>query len=65
MAVTQYYQKALAERGYKADAAQQLAIARLQKFSDELVAYDKSQRSVLRRWFSKEMPLKASIYGVG
>ena len=67
MPVTQYYKKALAQRGYQADAAQQQALARLHRFSDELAAYDKSQRSVLRRWLSKESPPKG-VYlwgGVG
>ena len=67
MPVTQYYEKALAERGYEADEAQSLALQRLQQFSDELVAYEKTQSSVLRRWLSKVQPPKG-VYlwgGVG
>lgn len=67
MPVTQYYQKTLTERGYHADAAQKEALMRLQQFSNELVAYDKSQRSVLRRWLAKVEPPKG-VYlwgGVG
>lgn len=56
MSVRQYYKDALAERGYEADAAQLAGIDRLQRFSDELQAYERSQRSLMKRWFSKEAP---------
>ena len=37
MNVLEYYEHALAERGYKPDAAQKLAIDRLQRYYDEWV----------------------------
>ncbi|MDE2594767.1 MAG: AFG1 family ATPase [Burkholderiales bacterium] len=44
MSVTQLYEQSLAERGYKADAAQLQGIAALQRCQDEWAGY-KSQRS--------------------
>lgn len=44
MNVQDYYQQALAQRGYQPDEAQMVAIAKLQKLYDEWVDY-KSQRS--------------------
>ncbi|MGE5453460.1 MAG: cell division protein ZapE [Acidobacteriota bacterium] len=44
MSVTQLYEQSLAERGYKADAAQLKGIAALQRCQDEWAGY-KSQRS--------------------
>ncbi|MDO9244677.1 MAG: AFG1/ZapE family ATPase, partial [Rhodocyclaceae bacterium] len=40
---------ALCERGIVADAAQQAAAVRLQKFYDELVAFKAARRSRLRK----------------
>jgi cell division protein ZapE len=53
MNVTEYFHQALADRGYQADAAQEVAIARLQQFYDDWVFF-KGQRSnrlkkILRR----------------
>ncbi|HLU02169.1 MAG TPA: AFG1/ZapE family ATPase, partial [Advenella sp.] len=56
MNVLQYYEKTLAERGYRADEAQQRAIARLQVFADELVAYQQELGKPFRRFFRKPEP---------
>ncbi|NLJ63584.1 MAG: cell division protein ZapE [Alcaligenaceae bacterium] len=65
--VIHYYQKALADKGYQADSAQQHAVERLQQFYDELLSYHQSQKSFLSRWFSKA-PAPKGVYlwgGVG
>ena len=52
MNVLQYYEKTLADRGYRADEAQQRAIARLQVFADELVTYQQELAKPFRRFLS-------------
>ena len=67
MDVISYYQQALSQKGYAADAAQQQAIERLQRLFDEFMIYHQSQQSMLKRWFSKAEPPKG-VYlwgGVG
>ena len=39
MNVREYYEQALAERGYEPDAAQKLAIDRLQRYYDEWLKF--------------------------
>ncbi len=56
MNVLQYYEQTLAERGYRADEAQQRAIGRLQQFADELVAYEQELGKPFRRFFRKPEP---------
>ena len=57
MNVREYYHQALAEKGYRADQAQEQAIDRLQRYYDEWVEYRKMRSSTLRRMFSRpEVP---------
>lgn len=49
MDVTAYFDRALAERGFTADAAQRAAIVRLQRCHDEWVAYKTRRSSAIRR----------------
>jgi len=64
MNVLQYYEKTLAERGYRADEAQQRAIARLQVFADELVVYQQELSKPFRRFFRKpEAPRGVYMWG--
>ncbi|HRL20160.1 cell division protein ZapE [Alcaligenes sp. SDU_A2] len=53
MNVREYYHHALAEKGYRADSAQQAAIERLQGFYDDWVAYRQARSSALRRLLSR------------
>ncbi|WP_394064910.1 cell division protein ZapE [Alcaligenes sp. WGS1538] len=53
MNVREYYHQALAEKGYRADSAQQAAIERLQRFYDDWVAYRRARSSTLRRLLSR------------
>lgn len=67
MDVIRYYQKALAAKGYAADSAQEQAIQRLQQLCNDFLQYNKSQQSILKRWFSSVPPPKG-VYlwgGVG
>ncbi|ETD72237.1 ATPase [Pelistega indica] len=60
MNVIQYYQKTLADKGYKADKAQQAAIERLQKFYDDWVNLPTpSEPSFFKKIFSKPEPIVA------
>ncbi len=56
MNVLQFYEKTLADRGYRADEAQQRAISRLQVFADELQAYQEERAKPFRRFFRKPEP---------
>jgi cell division protein ZapE len=49
LAVTERYRAALAERGYRADAAQLAAVARLQRLADELEHFKVVRQSVVKR----------------
>ena len=49
MTVTERYRAALAERGYRADAAQLAAVARLQRLADELEHFKVVRQSVVKR----------------
>ncbi len=49
MDVSQYFNHALAERGYEADAAQQAAVARLQTFYDQWVAFRAKRSNALKK----------------
>lgn len=53
MNVTDYFQKALADRGYEADAAQEVAIARLQLFYDDWVAFRAKRSNVLKKMLKR------------
>jgi cell division protein ZapE len=67
MNVTEYFEQALSERGYKADDAQELAIARLQRFYDEWVGF-RAQRSNAIKKLLKRPHVPRGVYlwgGVG
>lgn len=67
MTIFESYQQALKTKGYAPDAAQEKAVASLQRLADELHEYTVSKGSLLKRWFSKPIPPKG-IYlwgGVG
>jgi len=49
LTVTQHYQRALAQHGYRADAAQQQAVARLQQSYDQWLAFKEERQAFLRR----------------
>jgi len=64
MNVTQYYEKALQERGFKADAAQLAAVKRLQQFYDDWVDFKKKRSNGLKRLFSRpEVPRGVYLWG--
>lgn len=64
MSVIQYYEKALAEHGYQPDAAQRMAIERLQRYYDEWVAFKAARSSSLKRLFSRpEVPRGVYMWG--
>lgn len=56
MNVTEYYEQALATRGYAPDPAQQRAIERLQRCYDEWVAYKARRSNALRKLFNRLEP---------
>lgn len=56
MNVTEYYEHALAERGYQADPAQRRAVERLQRCYDEWVAYKARRSNALRKIFNRPEP---------
>ncbi len=62
--VEQYYQQALARRGYSADAAQLKAVARLQQGYDEWLTYKNARSSTLRRLLSRpDVPRGVYMWG--
>ena len=64
MDVINYYKEALATKGYKADEAQAQAVERLQQLSNEVMAYHATQKSVLKRLFTKtEAPKGVYLWG--
>jgi cell division protein ZapE len=64
MNVREYYEHALGERGYQADAAQRGAIERLQQAYEEWVAFKSSRSSALKRLFSRpEVPRGIYMWG--
>ena len=67
MNVREYYRKALAERGYQPDAAQEAAVERLQRFYDEWINFRKARSSRLKKLF-RHPPVPRGVYlwgGVG
>lgn len=67
MNVREYYRKALAERGYRPDAAQEAAIERLQVYFDEWINFRKARSSRLKKLFRRP-PVPRGVYlwgGVG
>ncbi len=64
MNVLQYYEKTLSERGYKADAAQQQAIRRLQKYYDDWIAFKQQRSSRLKKLFNRpDIPKGVYMWG--
>lgn len=64
-AVIDLYHQKLAERGYRADHAQQAAIARLQQLADELPQFDNRPGGLLKRLMerNKTPPKGVWMYG--
>ena len=64
MTVTEYYQHALSERGFQADAAQFAAVERLQLAYDEWTSYKSQRSSTLRRLINRpEVPRGLYLWG--
>ncbi len=64
MNVQQFYDDALATRGFRADAAQRQAVARLQCTYDEWVTYKSQRSSTLRRLLIRaEVPRGIYMWG--
>ncbi len=53
MNVTDYYNRTLAERGYKADHAQLAAVTRLQRFYDDWVAFKGKRSNVVKKLITR------------
>lgn len=64
MNVQEYYQDALDRRGFKADSAQQQAVARLQLAYDEWLTYKEKRANRLTRMFTRpEIPRGVYMWG--
>lgn len=64
MNVIEYYEKALAERGYTADAAQRRAIERLQAYYEDWVGYKAVRSNRLKKWLNRpESPRGVYLWG--
>jgi len=64
MNVEEYYQQALTQRGFSADAAQRAAVDRLQRCYDEWVEYKAQRSSSLRRLIIKpDLPRGVYMWG--
>ncbi|MFC7514114.1 cell division protein ZapE [Herbaspirillum sp. GCM10030257] len=64
MNVREFYEHALAERGYKSDEAQLRAVNRLQQTYDEWVAYKNHRSSTFRRLINRpEVPRGVYMWG--
>ncbi len=64
MKVSEAYQKALAERGHKADSAQLAAIERLQHMHDALIAFKSRRSNRLKKLINRpEVPRGVWMYG--
>src|SRR5579872_1985750 len=64
MNVEEYYQQALTQRGFAADAAQRAAVDRLQRCYDEWVAYKAQRSSSFRRLLIKpDLPRGVYMWG--
>ena len=67
MTIIDSYQQALQAKGYQADAAQENAVASLQRLANEIENYQAAKQSLVKRWFAKPEPPRG-IYlwgGVG
>ncbi|SOE50662.1 ATPase component BioM of energizing module of biotin ECF transporter [plant metagenome] len=64
MNVLEYYESALAERGYKPDTAQRTAIERLQRYFDDWVAFKAMRSSALKRLLKRpDVPRGVYMWG--
>ena len=64
MNVTEFYQDALTKRGFQADAAQQLAVDRLQQSYDDWVLYKEKRSNRLTRIITRpEVPRGVYMWG--
>lgn len=64
MNVREFYESALSERGYRPDAAQEQAIARLQKFYDDWVIFKDKRSNVFKKFLSRpEVPRGVYLWG--
>jgi cell division protein ZapE len=64
MNVREYYEKALAERGFQSDEAQQRAIDRLQAYFDDWVQFKQDRSSALKKLFRRpDVPRGVYMWG--
>src|SRR6476619_2949416 len=64
MNVQQFYEHALAQRGYSSDAAQQRAVDRLQRAYEEWVAYKAQRSSAFKRLINRpDVPRGVYLWG--
>ena len=64
MNVQEFYQHALAERGFQSDAAQQRAVDRLQRSYEEWVAYRSQRSSTFKRLINRpDVPRGVYLWG--
>lgn len=64
MNVIEYYEAALAERGYQADGAQRQAVERLQRYHDEWVRFKAMRSNVLKKWLNRpDVPRGVYLWG--
>lgn len=64
MNVRDYYQQALAARGYESDPAQRAAVERLQTYYDDWIAFRKARSTRLKKLFNRpEVPRGVYLWG--
>jgi cell division protein ZapE len=64
MNVREYYEHALAERGYKPDEAQKKAIDRLQRYFDEWVKFKSMRSNALKKLLNRpDVPRGVYLWG--
>ncbi|MGN6579386.1 MAG: cell division protein ZapE [Bordetella sp.] len=64
MNVQEYYEQALAERGYQSDEAQQRAVNRLQRYYDDWVHYKALRSNALKKLLNRpEVPRGVYLWG--
>ncbi len=64
MNVLEYYEHALAERGYKPDAAQRVAIERLQRYYDDWMQFKAMRSNALKRLLKRpDVPRGVYMWG--
>ncbi|ARP85912.1 cell division protein ZapE [Bordetella genomosp. 9] len=64
MNVREYYERALAERGYRSDAAQERAVDRLQKYYDDWVGFKAMRSNALKKLLNRpDVPRGVYLWG--